>query len=282
MPRPFAAKCATIPLVVLALTGCATMASDASRRSLVDAERAFARMSAERGIRPAFLASFADDGIGFNPAPYRLREAWSARPPQANPKQNTLDWHPVISGVARSGTLGFTAGPSLFVDTTGALPPSNGVYFSVWRRGPDGVWKVAADAGIETPRALTDADFGADPVVASTTATAIGANSLDDADAKASGGAAAFASALASDARWHVDGRVPLVGRERVAAARAADARTLRFVTQGREAAPTSDLGYTVGAIDAAGVPAGHYLHLWAREGDGAWRLVVAVHLAPA
>ena len=45
--------------------------------SLVDAELAFAQMGLERGVRAAFLAHFADDGVVFEPAPVRLRETYS-------------------------------------------------------------------------------------------------------------------------------------------------------------------------------------------------------------
>ena len=49
-------------------------AEETALGSLVDAELAFARMGAERGIREAFLANFSDDGIAFEPAPVRLRD----------------------------------------------------------------------------------------------------------------------------------------------------------------------------------------------------------------
>ena len=84
---------------------------------------------------------------------------------------------------------------------------------------------------------------------------------------------------ITPDARWHVEDRAPVLGREAIVAARAGDARPLRFVPQGREAATSGDLAYTYGAIDAAGTPAGHYLHVWTRGIEGAWRLLVAVHL---
>jgi len=226
------AACASFVLVA----GCASAPPETARRSLIDAERAFARMATERGIRAAFIDNFADDGVGFNPAPYRLREAWRGRPLPADPKALTLAWHPVIAGVARSGALGFTAGPSLFVDTTGSRPAVQGVYFSMWRRGADGTWKVAADAGIETPRAFGDADFGTDPILAAPPRFSAAVPALDAADAGASGTAAAFAASLADDARWHVDGRLPVIGRAAIVAARAGDARALRFVPQGREA----------------------------------------------
>ena len=266
-------------LVALALAACASAPPGAARRSVVDAERAFAAMSAERGIRASFLASFAPDGIGFDPSPMVLPEKWSARPVPANPTALTLAWHPVVAGVSRSGDLGFTTGPSRFVDTTGRLPSWHGVYFSVWRRGADGAWKVAADIGIQTPDAVSDAAFGADPVVRASPVAIALPGSLDAADARASGDANAFAAMLAEDARLHADDRMPLVGRAAVVAARANDARTLRFATRGREAASSGDLGYTYGAIESGGAVAGYYLHLWTLGADGGWRLVAAVHL---
>jgi ketosteroid isomerase-like protein len=274
--RPRAAL-VSLTLATLA-AGCATAPKDDARASLVEAERAFARMSVERGLRDAFLANFADDGIAFEPAPVRLREAWGAAPPPAGAKPPTLDWHPVIAGVARSGALGFTSGPFTLTDPTGARPPGHGVYFSVWRRGTDGVWKVAADAGIRTPQAVVDGALLPDPVLASPSDTPV--QGLDSADAAVSGESAAFAAMLANDARWHVDGRAPVIGREAIAAARASDTRKLQFVTLGREAAASGDLGTTYGRYDAGDAPAGYYLHVWNRDGARGWRLVVAVHLA--
>jgi len=62
--------------------------------SLIDAELAFARLGLEQGIRAAFLASFAPDGVAFEPAPVRLVEVWTARPAAPNPKALKLEWHP--------------------------------------------------------------------------------------------------------------------------------------------------------------------------------------------
>ena len=203
-----------------------------------------------------------------------LRETWSARPAPANPKALTLDWHPVVANVARAGDLGFTTGPFTLVDTTGRRATGHGVYFSVWRR--ERAWKVAADAGIRTPQPVPDADFGVDPALVATSGPA---PSIVSADAAASGDAAAFSAVLAGDARWHVDGRAPIVGRERIVAARAADARTLGFATKGHGVAASEDLAYSYGTFTSAGAVAGHYLHVWTRGPDGGWRLLVAVHL---
>lgn len=275
---PSAVRTGFAAVAALCAAGCATMPAGPSSDSLVDAERAFARMSVDRGLRDAFLANFADDGIVFEPAPVRLRETWGARAAPADPKAVELDWHPVVSGIARSGTLGFTSGPYRLADASGRRPPSHGVYFSVWRRGADGAWKVAIDAGIRTSAAVADEALLPDPGVASEDASAI-ASPLASSDARASGNNAAFAASLAEDARWHVDGHAPMLGKSAIVAARAADTRAWRFVTLGSEVAQSGDLGYTYGRREAGGAPAGHYVHLWTRGGGADWRLLVAVHL---
>ena len=48
----------------------------ADLRSLVEAERAFSRLSAEKGIRTAFLANLAPDSIVFRPLPVSGRKVY--------------------------------------------------------------------------------------------------------------------------------------------------------------------------------------------------------------
>ena len=78
----------------------ATDAQEVALGSLVDAELAFARMGSSRGVREAFLANFADDGVVFEPAPVRLRETWRARPAPTDPLAVTLAWSPAQAGEA--------------------------------------------------------------------------------------------------------------------------------------------------------------------------------------
>jgi ketosteroid isomerase-like protein len=55
-----------------------------------------------------------------------------------------LDWAPIASG--KSGDLGFTVGKATF---TGAKPDDGwrSTYVTIWRRQPDGAWKVLFDTG---------------------------------------------------------------------------------------------------------------------------------------
>src|ERR671939_846865 len=78
--------------------------------SLVEAERAFARLSVAQGVRAAFMTYFAEDGINFQPHPTNTKEAYRQRPAPAQPPPVTLDWYPVYADVARAGDLGYTTG----------------------------------------------------------------------------------------------------------------------------------------------------------------------------
>jgi len=61
--------CAVVVLAMTTQSARAHDADEAALGSLIDAELAFARMGLARGVREAFLANFADDGIVFEPAP---------------------------------------------------------------------------------------------------------------------------------------------------------------------------------------------------------------------
>lgn len=127
---------------------------DRAMVSLVQAERAFAKMSVDTTQRQAFLANFADDGVWFDPGPSNTREALRTPPPAAAAAEaaaRTLDWEPVNGDMSASGDLGYTTGPWVRTVRGADRPPATGWFFSVWKRQGDGPWRVAADFGIPAP-----------------------------------------------------------------------------------------------------------------------------------
>ena len=123
-------------------------AAAADFKSLVGAERAFAALSAEKGIRTAFLANLAADSVVFRPGPVSGRAAYESR----GEIPGRLTWRPEFADISRAGDLGYTTGP-YEMRTSGATGElkSCGHYFSVWRLEPQGVWKVVLDAGVPHP-----------------------------------------------------------------------------------------------------------------------------------
>jgi hypothetical protein len=81
--------------------------SNDSLRSLVEAERSFAKTSMEKGIRDAFLTYLADDAIIFRPKPVMAKPFYAQRPNIPG----SLNWKPVYADIASSGDFGYTTGP---------------------------------------------------------------------------------------------------------------------------------------------------------------------------
>lgn len=102
---------------------------------LEEADRAFAADTAADGA-DGWARHFADDGAMWRG---RRIEGPAIRDAIGHTlAHGVLRWQPVASG--ERGELGFTLG-------TFTLGASRGSYATIWRRGPDGTWKVVFDLG---------------------------------------------------------------------------------------------------------------------------------------
>jgi ketosteroid isomerase-like protein len=289
------AKLVLAAAVAFVIGACATpptprRATDAGRESVAASERAFARQSVEHGMRAAFLEYFADDGINFAPGPGNTRERFRARPDAIEPF--VLDWHPAIAAVARAGDLGFTTGPFTIIGRAPAVrEPAQGIFFSVWRRQADGNWRVIVDGGVSTNAPVPDAAFGEDPQPLSPIANAAesaGQKALFDLEARPlfgePAGANGYAALLADDARLVIGPTPPRLGRDAILAQIAERQLRFRWETLAADVSRSDDLAYSYGRLhllDAAGKPAGHYVHVWMRDRGGSWRIVAELMLLP-
>jgi hypothetical protein len=282
-------------VVVLAMSAQSARAHDADEAalgSLVDAELAFARMGLARGVREAFLANFADDGIVFEPAPVKLREAWRARPTPADPLAIKLEWAPAQAGISRSHDMGYTTGPSTL--TLPGQPPRHGVFFSVWQRNGTGPWRVVLDAGTSTPSAVDFAALGAAPrpQFKGRGRLSMERRKLLDREANRALGSRGFtpngyARLVADDARLHRDDALPVATRSSVGKAAAASFTRVSWKPIDARVSAAADMAFTYGnyrETDRSGqVRDGYYAHLWLRDAQGTWQLAYDVVLpAPA
>lgn len=239
---------------------------------MADTERAFARRTAQVGVRDSFLEYFAEDAIRFDAEPRPARPFFEQLKPQP-PSVVELVWEPRFGDVAASGELGYLTGPATRIVHTNPPPPiAELAYFSIWQRQPDGRFRVLIDQGITTPAAVAFAGgfvrADASDRYAGTSAGAQDALQIAD---------RASAPPLARDARVYRDGLLPLLGD----AAR----RRLTEVEGGRrleplhaESARSGDLGFTYGRYAlVAGGEAGHYVRVWSRTRAGAWQLALEV-----
>ena len=112
------------------------------------AEKAFADMARERGVREAFLAFAAEDAVlNRDDRIISGKEAIREYFDQQTLKDVELSWAPEYIDVSVSGDLGWTWGNYQFRarDKDGNLLTSEGIFHTVWKRQADGSWKFVWD-----------------------------------------------------------------------------------------------------------------------------------------
>ena len=125
---------------------------------LFNLEARFAKDVAERG-GPAFADWFAEDGVvlGNGQMPLVGRVA-IAKSTTWSPKDYQLTWTPTDAVMGPSGDIGYTwshfEGHSK--DANGNPVTTTGRFITIWRKQPDGNWKVVLDAGANEPAAAGD------------------------------------------------------------------------------------------------------------------------------
>jgi ketosteroid isomerase-like protein len=122
---------------------------------LMELEGRFERAVAEGGGK-AFSSWFADDAVTLNNGkPAVLGRTAIAAQAQWDPKTYQLTWQPQGAQMGPSNDMGFTWGhyEGHSRDKNGGPVVISGRYFTVWKKLPDGTWKVALDASADEPPA---------------------------------------------------------------------------------------------------------------------------------
>lgn len=269
-------RASSLLLAAALILPAASAAAQADPATVVAAERAFAADGLALGIKRSFLKYAAPDAILFAPDPVKVADYFGARPDKPNPP---LVWWPLWAGVARSGDLGFTTGPSTF----GGKP--NGWFFTVWARQPDGGWKWVYDGGAPSDQSAA-APQGSEPthlaaatgdtVDAQAAMAAVRAAEAELASTAVSDSAAAYLAVLAPDARVTGSEAAPATTPAAVKAELAQRAHAITFSQLGGGASQAGDLAWTYGDASWSkdGEKArGHYVRVWQNRSEG-WRLV--------
>lgn len=261
--------------------------------SLFDAERAFAKRCSEVGIRASFMEFFTDDAIVFRPHPVKYKEAVKDRPAPPNPLAFALEWEPIFGEVSAAGDMGYDTGPSAFMDKTAEKPtPSYGFFFSVWKKQPDGNWKVVLDVGgAQTTEPYTGSrePTTAPAMKKKTTNTKVNveterANLLNAEraflkSAQTDGMVKAFAKYLSHYARLHRNGVQPILGQDEIVKFLAQTSVTPAWEPMFADVAQSGDLGYTYGSYELKEKDAtsekGHYARVWKRGANNQWQVVL-------
>ena len=125
---------------------------------LFELEARFAKDVAARG-GAAFADWFAGDGVALgNGAAPNIGKVAVARSANWSPKDYQLTWTPTDAMMGPSGDMGYTWGhyEGHSKDANGYPVTTGGRYITMWRREPDGNWKVVLDAGANEPPSSGD------------------------------------------------------------------------------------------------------------------------------
>ncbi len=264
--------------------------------SLFEAELAFAKRCGEVGIRASFLEFFTDDAVVFRPQPVKYKEAVKDRPAPPNPLAFALEWAPIFGEVSAAGDMGYDTGPSVFTDKSAEKPtPQYGFFFSVWKKQPDGNWKVVLDVGgaqttepytgsraPKTAPAMKKKPANAKVNVEAERTNLLNAERAFLKSAQTDGMAKAFAKHLSQDARVHRNGMQPLLGQEAFTQFFAKTSLIPTWEPMFADVAQSGDLGYTYGSYELkessnsnATTEKGFYARVWKRGANGQWQVML-------
>jgi ketosteroid isomerase-like protein len=284
-----------LPLLLICLLSQGSLAQQAEGgadlKALVNTEREFSKTSEAKGIRDAFLAYLADDGILFRPNPVLGKKWWIERPAVGG----LLTWEPIFADVSRAGDLGYTTGPWQFREKGPAdSEVAHGNFVTVWKKQADGKWKFVIDLGISNPPPAARVVFLESPPK-DQKASWKPKNNLDieseraallDVDREFSkaaaneGAAVAFLHYAADSIRLFRNGKAPLVGKGAAAPLFAVGQGAIAWSPVKSDVARSGDLGYTYGAgeIKEEGkTERFNYVRIWKRASAGGWRVVLDV-----
>jgi ketosteroid isomerase-like protein len=263
-------------------------------KSMVDTERAFARMSQEKGTREAFAAFIADDGILFRPTPVIGKKWMQENPPPPSKTRPLLAWQPILAFVSSAGDLGYTTGPWQYKqDIKAAQPSAFGNFMTVWKKQADGSWKFALDVGISNPdpkgaTPLWQPDkIQRDQEIFTKVDQQLGRADLLDVERKFSqvsaelGARESLLLFAARDIRLFRNDQFPFVGKAAAANALALMTAEWTWTPSFADVSVSGDLGYTYGTYElrekaSAVSEKGNYARVWKRV-LGDWKLVVDV-----
>jgi ketosteroid isomerase-like protein len=125
---------------------------------LFDLEARFAKDVLARG-GAGFADWFAEDGVALgNGAAPLVGKVAIAKSANWDPKIYQLTWTPTDAQMGPSGDEGYTWGhfEGHSIDANGNPVTTKGRYITIWRKLPNGSWKVALDAGANEEPAAGD------------------------------------------------------------------------------------------------------------------------------
>ena len=151
LPAPMPAAPATSPFRLIPLPAQPDITP--GQLTLLSLEGRFADDVAKRG-GVGFASWFADDAVALNNGKPAVRgRAAIAKTATWDPKEYSLTWIAEGASMGQSNDMGYTWGSyqGRSNDKNGHAVVKSGRYITVWKKQPDGEWKVMLDASADAP-----------------------------------------------------------------------------------------------------------------------------------
>lgn len=126
---------------------------DEEARALLQTDARFAATSVEQGMAEAFYRFVAPDGMLLRPGEDPVIGPQASKDRMSKRTDIVLSWTPRMAEVSSSRDLGYSWGIYAVDQITpgGKVRLGTGKYLNVWKKQPDGSWKVLVDIGNEDP-----------------------------------------------------------------------------------------------------------------------------------
>lgn len=130
---------------------------------VVTADREFAQLALESGIRAAYDRYLETDAIVFRPLPVPAREWFATH----EPATGRLEWVPAAALSACDASLAVTLGTWSYT-ARDSKAPDTGQYLTAWRRSDEGEWRIVLDQSLNLAALPATAQRAAVPCDGST------------------------------------------------------------------------------------------------------------------
>jgi ketosteroid isomerase-like protein len=276
-------------IMVLLSIGLVAQQPACDPKQLDDADVNFTDLAWQQGVKAAFLATMDKEAIVLSPEPTNARKHYEAKKEDSG----FLYWLPTIDRISGSCDLGWTSGPwEYHREKLRKMPAVTGDYVTIWKKQTDGSWKWIFDAGVPVQRKDLILKPGVRSEQISFRAETNKAVSLANEKAVLLEKDRAFSSEAAytcknmvdywaETARLYREGKV-IEGKIEASKLCAADTSVIILEPAKVEVSASADLSYTygIGSLHPQalkGIPSEKfsYLHIWERQKDGAWKIVV-------
>jgi ketosteroid isomerase-like protein len=115
----------------------------AATDDVVAADREFAQLALESGIRAAYDRYLESDAVVFRPLPVPAREWFATH----EPATGRLEWVPATALTACDASLAVTLGTWSYTAQE-SKQPDTGHYLTAWRRSDEGGWRIVLDQSL--------------------------------------------------------------------------------------------------------------------------------------